>query len=876
MATPLYKKMKSKGTSFYAFPSAAEDMNLAFSNDHYKLNFTKFVLLNIPEQEIVPNDQTKGKLNFDKNENGPKFFNFQPGGNNDMPVKFDEQLIESLRNYVANYDATMRESRINSNTDFYNINEQITPTEMIFWKWAKKYNLLDLEPALHNIDWNKNMSDFENTNGTTEDFFQNYLWKERDVNYYNCRIGQAGNKPELTIEMDAKFKIGDYVILSGYTGSELLEDKYIIIAIDTTTVNKTILTIDSLVLPLNYTTSTPYDCYVYLDYKRLIEYVGEIQAVSKIQTGRRNFTEVTAQIPHHCGKTPTILFDIETNNNYYPDLEMPILPQEQQEEIVGSEYTHSPIRLNPENYPGTYFGYFDTEDKTYICNSGNRLKNNGDYYGVLKTNNIGLDLEDNFEKLEDFNSNNIDGLKIDMNRDHYLKMNLPERTLKNFDEFNSAYFDKAPEDFNFNAILWYYELDDGSGTIINNLYGIEFLNNPSEDDDDCDVNDKLITPYKKIVSNGEQDGISYTFNLNINFNIDNDVLPLSYDPTTVYNQFGFELYQNILESNARLQDNFLSIINNFTKINDEIFDIKSLVYSQTDIDVVKEQINTMSNLLELYSTMQMVDGVGTQIETDFTGSFPTLKINVIDTKYASIENINIKEIIYYNNINSGVSYNIPIPTQNQILMNITNNNNEFNNDATILLSKDLQYKQSMDIYIKPDMSELDNKLDIDINFNDGSGNIMKKTLVGNLDLPIDIKSYNSIDPNNSIFTNSHYTNSNAETYGQMIITGITATTINMMEDLFVKDDIIYIDNFFLEKNNIITDFSGVYKIDNNIIGSDFGNNSSIELLFNSDGYTLKSKPKINYYKGWKINILRVSESNSSSIQDRYKITKFLL
>ena len=50
MATPLYKGMKTKGTSFYAFPSAAEDMNLAFSNDHYKISFTKFALLNIPEQ----------------------------------------------------------------------------------------------------------------------------------------------------------------------------------------------------------------------------------------------------------------------------------------------------------------------------------------------------------------------------------------------------------------------------------------------------------------------------------------------------------------------------------------------------------------------------------------------------------------------------------------------------------------------------------------------------------------------------------------------------------------------------------------------------------------------------------------------------------
>jgi hypothetical protein len=146
-------------------------------------------------------------------------------------------------------------------------------------------------------------------------------------------------------------------------------------------------------------------------------------------------------------------------------------------------------------------------------------------------------------------------------------------------------------------------------------------------------------------------------------------------------------------------------------------------------------------------------------------------------------------------------------------------------------------------------------------------------------LPIDIKSYNSVEPDNSIFTNSNYTNSKIETYGQMIVTGTTGLTINMMEDLFVKDDIVFIDNFYMEKNSIIKDFSGIYKIYDNTIGNDYGNHSDLTLEFASGeviGYTLKTKPKISYYKGWKINILRVSQSNTSSIEDRYKITKELL
>jgi len=226
MATPLFKSMKNKGTSFFAFPSAANDMNLAFSNDNYKLNFTKFTLLNIPEQEVIASgierDQTKGKLNFDKSEDGPNFYNFQPGGNNDLPVDFGDQMIESLRNYVANYDSVLRESRINPNTDFYNINERVTPSEMIFWKWCKKLNILDLEPALHKIDWDKNLSDFDNDNGVGSDYFQKYLWKERDVNYYDCVITQGtGNVPEVTISGNAKYKPGDSIFFSGITSISL-------------------------------------------------------------------------------------------------------------------------------------------------------------------------------------------------------------------------------------------------------------------------------------------------------------------------------------------------------------------------------------------------------------------------------------------------------------------------------------------------------------------------------------------------------------------------------------------------------------------------------------------------------------------------------
>ena len=879
MATPLYKGMKTKGTSFYAFPSAAEDMNLAFSNDHYKISFTKFALLNIPEQEVkvssgVVRDQTKGVFNFDKNDEGPRFYNFQPGKNADLPSTFGNQLIESLRNYVANYDSTLRESRINVNTDFYNINEKNTPTEMIFWKWCKKLNLIDFEPALHKIDWDRNNPDFVNPNGSNYDYFQKYLWKERDVTYYTCSVNVSsidGDKAMLTISQDAKFKVNDIVLLSGSSISNLsASTPYTVFAVEHNT-NETVLHID-----VDYVgTLIPPVCTVYLKYQRLIEYIGEVQSTSKVQTSKRNFTEITALLPHQGGRTPNVLFEIETNTNYYPGLEMPILPQEQQEELVGSENTNSPIRLTPQNYPGTYFGYFDTFDKTYKCTSGDKLRYKGDYYGVLLTNNIGTRVETYFEKLRDFNSDNLDGLKIDVDRNHYLKMNLPNQALNNFDEFSSAYFDGAPEDFDFNAILWYYEIDDGSGSIVNNLYGIEFLNNPSNDDDSCDTTNKKITKYKKFVSNGEQDGVSYIFNLNFNFSIDNDVLPMSYDPTTIYNNFGFDLYQNVLQTNAKLQDNFMTIISGFTNINDELFDLRSLIYSQTDIDTIKTQITNLNDLLGLYSTFQFVDSDTTSIETNFNGSYPTLKVNAINTKYSDITDINTSNILYYNNINSGVSYNIAVPLSNQMLLNVYNDNNDFSSTATISLNRDLSYKQAMDIYIMPNLSTLPQSLNINIMYNGGAGTSVETLLISGITLPVDLTYYNNASPSSSTYKNSYYTNTNIDSYGISIITGVTSLKLNISNDLFVGNDYVYIDNFYLTSGSTITDYSGVYQISSTTSGySHF--DSIITLNIPSNYFTLKTKPKVSFYKGMKINILRVSSSSSSSLADRYKITKELL
>jgi len=895
MATPLYTFMKDRGTSIYVFPSASRDMNKSFQNPNIKLNFSKFILLNIPKQELARGDgegQEYGIMNFSNYSQGPIFYNYQPGSGTfpgPVPDLFSEQIIESLRNYVANQDEVIRTSKINTKDDFYNLSEKVSNSEMIFWKWCKKLNLIDLEPAKHQIDWDKNLEDFENQNSSNSsslDYFREYLWKEREINNYNIDEIRGINADTVQIKVNELMKIkeGDKFIFSG----ELIENDGVLTGVSYEVfdvqlfegANKTIFKVNHVGIGQRIFTigSEGFSCY--LDYDQLIQYIGEISVQSKIETSNKSYTEITANIAHHQGKTPTILFKTYDNTNYYPNLEIPILPDEIQEEIKGSENIQSQIRQNPSNYPGSFYGLFDTVDKTYKTENGDKLRKQGDYYGILKTNNIDLDSDNYFEKLSEFNSDNIDGLKIDFDTDHYLKMG---DEITNFDEFNSfAFNNQPPEDFEFNAILWYYELDDGSGDIYSNLYGIEFLNNPNDDFDENDPDGQKIRSFQKLVSNGEQDGLSYIYNLDINYRSDNDIIPMQYDPTTLHNNFSFDLYQNVLQTNYLLTENISEIISGFTELQDELFKVKSLIFSQQQYDEIQQRLDNLDSLLNFYSSMRMVDSPTAKVEIDYTKTYPSAKINVVRNEYQEIQNINTSDIrnqnILLQDSNGVKSLPVNIPSQNKLMLNILNDSKELYPDPIkIVLNKDLEYTQSIEIFLIPSNSDIINDIQINIKFQTNTGTFEEELIRTNL--PIDLKEYNENDPTLNVDTETSYMNSPIFQYSKEIDSTFISgkTIVQVSEEIFEIGDVIYIDNFWLYDSSgqfVGGDFSGAYKIED--IGT-IGNKKYYQIdLSLSNVNTLRTTLKISNYNGMKLDIVRIEENIDGTISSRYKITKELL
>jgi hypothetical protein len=154
--------------------------------------------------------------------------------------------------------------------------------------------------------------------------------------------------------------------------------------------------------PTIINTTTGLDGTAKIIYHKLIKYIGEVNGVSNVQEANKAYTEVYAHIPDHTGQTPDILFRTIADTNYKPGLIFPIIPSQYQPEIIGAELFSSPIVSNPTEYPGSYYGQFDTIDFTYECESGDTLRRSGRYYGV--SGDIDNQITD---------PSNLDGISVD-------------------------------------------------------------------------------------------------------------------------------------------------------------------------------------------------------------------------------------------------------------------------------------------------------------------------------------------------------------------------------------------------------------------------------------------------------------------------------
>ena len=284
----------------------------------------------------------------------------------------------------------------------------------------------------------------------------------------------------------------------------------------------------------------------------------------------------------------------------------------------------------------------------YETSSGDTLRRSGDYYGVDGDINAPV-----------FDSSNIDGIGVDFDTNHYAKMNIINKEVSNFDEFNAMDVNnEPPKDFEFNAILWYYTVRDSSGNTATNLYGIEFLDNP-QNNPNPNLVDLKLPDYKKLVNNGNQDGTSYSLSLNLNYYISNDQIQPSFDPNNINSLFSFELYNEAMRRLASANDNFDKSLAEQDKLKVELNNIKQLLYTQTQLTTINNRIDSMAKLLKLYSTLQLSSTDSIEVVRDNSVSPPVIELNNKDSRFTTMTSVSATDMY---SVDTGIiPYNLNVP-----------------------------------------------------------------------------------------------------------------------------------------------------------------------------------------------------------------------
>jgi hypothetical protein len=868
MATPLYKKLKKQGTSIYAFPGAEEDINQ--KNENYKIYFSKFCLINLPKSQTALDDE-------------PKRWDFQESfytSSENTPSSYGDRVINSLRNYVANHETTIKETLINDNEFLYDNSVLKTTTERIFFKWCKKLNLIQFEEALEGDEYFENLQEFEPNNVNDNNFFPENLWKEREV--FDSYISKFYESPNITNKLEVEYKgsvnykEGDFIEFYDIQNSEFPEvEKYLKVL--------QVLQPNSsegfrVIYDIEFTGSQQIETegYSELVYNKLVRYIGEIQGNNNVVSQNQFFDQTMAFIGDDAGETPDILFRTTFDNNYSPNLQYPLLPSQFQPEIQGAENFNSPINKNPQDFPGDQFAQYDNDNNldeyNYLNKSGDVVRRSGEYFGVSGD-------RDNIQ----YNGDTIDGISLDFNTDHYVKMNIIGSEISNFDEFNTTLVnDEFPKDFDFNAILWYYDVEDVNGNVATNLYGISFLDNPQNNE----VNTgSEFPPLKKLVATNKKDGTAYQFSLNRHTTISSEQPQPKFTNENVNNLFGFNLFNEALRRLIVFNDSAQKIISDSEKLQSEVNNLKQLVYTSTDLQQINARINNLDNLLRLFSTNQITDSDSIKVRKNNSVSPPEIQLINTEGRYSQINYIQTSNLFD----SSGVlPQSIDVPDGKDFLVFVENDdkiNQSFTSgdNLTIFLNQDLSFKQTAKFIIEGSEDSTQNKkLNLLITYSDNQNTPTLREAFTSLDLPV---YFNETQRKNTTSFKWKQINQDIESMSLSSNGQTVSLGVSRVSGLKPGDNIL-IENVLIDENKDIK-IDGQYKIESidipqKIINVDYTQNRNLTTYIDSEtsnGNLSNGDVIEEYYtmgsfrlnKGWEITITRIDELPTSTFNERYLI-----
>ena len=354
-------------------------------------------------------------------------------------------------------------------------------------------------------------------------------------------------------------------------------------------------------------------------YDRVVKYIGEIDVVNSVRSKDNSYSELYIHVPTNVGSTPTVLFNSKPDENYGPGMLIVNTPGDplDVEYLNGRHYndTHPFAGMSLEAFydldtnsvstkisdtltaqpttTGFWWGASSINNSYYT----DQAAHFGTPYGVTSSNPKVQRIFKNHNsgtRTVEYLRSTLDGVVLDFNLSNYLIAS-QNPAIKSFSQLNDSY---TNEDFEFNAILIYYDVYDPApnavaGTepvSVTNLYGVYFLNKVVQSGSEFII--PMITKNKPDTIN-KTNGNSFAFKVNVKF--DTSIEDVAVEKSVNdYNTFSMHLFTDILTEMRNLQ----------TKFNDKLLELNTL---SDEVDLAKDALLNTTALKSLATRIGVIE-----------------------------------------------------------------------------------------------------------------------------------------------------------------------------------------------------------------------------------------------------------------------------
>jgi hypothetical protein len=426
-------------------------------------------------------------------------------------------------------------------------------------------------------------------------------------------------------------------------------------------------------------------------YKKVVQYVGDIDVVNTIKSKDNSYTEVYVHIPTNVGSTTHVMFKSVSDANYFPNMTVANNAADPLniEYLSGRKFNEThPFGLSLKAFYDLDDGSVFTEigdSPTSTLNPGrwfNQTVNNSYYtdnvdltgaYNIAQTKFIRK--QDGVTQVEYLRSS-LDGISLDFDLKNY-KLAYENPSINAFSQFNDYI---ANKDFQFNAVLVYYDTYDPNnlntdGTPVDirtNLYGILFLDKVEQDGLEFSI--PFITKYKPDPLN-KTNGNSFSFKLNLKLDtsIENVLVEKSVND---FSTFSMDLFLDVLTEFRQLQ----------TRFNDKLLELQELSQS---VDDLKDLLINSEDQNELSIRVQNLEASLQENQAVFNNTGEVMRmIENVNDKVNDILNGNTNVEISFNSdiLKAGKGIFLDRRTQNRILIDNLNQGYNISSSSVTNLS----------------------------------------------------------------------------------------------------------------------------------------------------------------------------------------------